>query len=542
MISENYIIKDFKGGIASNWIINKNNIHQKTNYYDDSGNLLPSFVLIKNKFIQNGIFSASYKMNNNCNDGIVSFIFKHNTDKKMNEAYYFVEIFTNNKITREVTVRLRKKIKNNVSQILNIQINDMTFNYNNIYSVIISLKGKYLVFYLSQNNGPYKAIIEYNEIGLKYGLIGFGTWNCGVKFNEILLRPPRLLLSHSEKHLIINDLMYKENSSNSQRINFSQNSKNSIIFAKGSWESKDSLMNNILKSIMKNDVNSQISISSSSKYKDLYNSRFENLIRNEMNKFLSIQSETVSNNSLEISSESNFENTESSFSNEMSISSDSGNNLDSNISDFSSNSSSNSNAALLSDNELSHLLVDSLFQIDSNSKYTETEYSNNLEIDIMRNKNVENSKIINWGVCLTNTNLNQRNTYCNSITNIEFTKNECKQNYCGYCCENNIDKSKQNIIHQCMKSCYNIYVKSEEIPNISIEEVRKNSIEKCLNKDENTVYNYCDNNFKSCDAKIKCKIDMCNLCCSTVDIFSKEKTTNYDQKYCLLKCSESKNI
>jgi hypothetical protein len=55
------------------------------------------------------------------------------------------------------------------------------------------------------------------------------------------------------------------------------------------------------------------------------------------------------------------------------------------------------------------------------------------------------------------------------------------------------------------------------------------------------VYSYCDNKINDKDAVKTCKLDMCNLCCSTIDTM-KSKFYSLDTiKKCFKDCSEKFN-
>lgn len=58
------------------------------------------------------------------------------------------------------------------------------------------------------------------------------------------------------------------------------------------------------------------------------------------------------------------------------------------------------------------------------------------------------------------------------------------------------------------------------------------------------VYSYCDDRMRLFDkqAKNTCKLDMCNLCCSTMDPIKKLNYSFDNTKQCFQDCSKSNNF
>ena len=66
----------------------------------------------------------------------------------------------------------------------------------------------------------------------------------------------------------------------------------------------------------------------------------------------------------------------------------------------------------------------------------------------------------------------------------------------------------------------------------------------CIQSDNpNTnIYDYCDKKLENdLDAKKVCKLDMCNLCCSTMDTIKKVNFSVESMKKCFQDCSEEFN-
>ena len=57
-------------------------------------------------------------------------------------------------------------------------------------------------------------------------------------------------------------------------------------------------------------------------------------------------------------------------------------------------------------------------------------------------------------------------------------------------------------------------------------------------KPENSIYAYCDNNFKGFMETVLCKLDTCRVCCVTSDQMTRKKDSNQNLESCFQKCAE----
>ena len=86
----------------------------------------------------------------------------------------------------------------------------------------------------------------------------------------------------------------------------------------------------------------------------------------------------------------------------------------------------------------------------------------------------------------------------------------------------------------CKKSCYRA---------TAAENTNDDYVNTCINTTNPTqnVYNYCMNKMKDYDMNLSkfCKIDMCNLCCVTMDPIKKKIYSFDNTKKCFEDCSKS---
>jgi hypothetical protein len=68
----------------------------------------------------------------------------------------------------------------------------------------------------------------------------------------------------------------------------------------------------------------------------------------------------------------------------------------------------------------------------------------------------------------------------------------------------------------------------------------------CINGDDtqSNIYNFCSTKMQGYDMTIMsyCKLDMCNLCCVTMDNMKKKSYSFNNVKSCYDKCARGKNI
>lgn len=110
-----------------------------------------------------------------------------------------------------------------------------------------------------------------------------------------------------------------------------------------------------------------------------------------------------------------------------------------------------------------------------------------------------------------------------------------QKDFCYSCCNKAVDST--NPVHKflCEKQCSTI----EE----GISDTK--SWQSCLNpsQPEKSVYPYCDEMFKNdFYQNTKCKNDMCNLCCVSVDTKGRHSLTDLSLNECYTQCAKSKII
>ena len=139
-----------------------------------------------------------------------------------------------------------------------------------------------------------------------------------------------------------------------------------------------------------------------------------------------------------------------------------------------------------------------------------------------------------WETCIVTKTSDDRKDYCDKIKSDPLRDN-CHADFCSTCCESNISSTRVNVIHQCVKLCYQSSASKTDVK----------SSDQCLNSVTNqNVYTYCENSMsgKPFDFINKCKLDMCNLCCATIDAQLGLKTSARSEKSCFSACSFRFNI
>jgi hypothetical protein len=158
---------------------------------------------------------------------------------------------------------------------------------------------------------------------------------------------------------------------------------------------------------------------------------------------------------------------------------------------------------------------------------------------IINNMNKDNNTIVNdggWKICVISRSESERKRFCQSTFNNPIFQNKCQKNFCTECCEAKIDQIYKNIIHICKKTCFKSTVASsnnDEYKNVCINSSNSNS----------NIVGYCEkmtnvNNLQ----KESCKLDMCNLCCVTMDAMKTRIYSVDSLRRCYEDCNKSKII
>jgi len=470
-VEESYISMDGERvDQASNWMTRGENgygdetgLFQKSEICDTTEQRIPSFVLKKEKILNNGILTTSFVPPPTCAEGIVSVVIKYNKkvakSGQKNIEYYSFELINSSSGN---LFRLRKfkngtmrdvKVISNPKEIPGLKF-PLGFTAQLEHKVIIKTSGTNLSISLSVNNSTFVKIMEVPNIEIKMGLIGVGTCKCKARFTEIRLRPPIITLTEEDRKMIASGL------------------NNGIVVPKAAW--------------------SEMAISKFQGEATMSSSGGANAIANEI---IGGVSSGSASGSMEVST-----------SLEM-------------MNNLATQNSSESNTEI---------------KIKQDGRLEVRGWSDSgMSMKSVTSKVFSKNFIAGWEVCVLTKTSEQRNDFCDKIKS-EPIRAQCKNDFCSNCCESNIPESSVNVRHQCIKVCYQSHSSQANI----------DTSDKCINSPtQQNVYSYCENSMsgKAQGFINKCKLDMCNLCCSTADIMMGMKTSNQAEVNCFSKCSSSFN-
>jgi hypothetical protein len=152
---------------------------------------------------------------------------------------------------------------------------------------------------------------------------------------------------------------------------------------------------------------------------------------------------------------------------------------------------------------------------------------------------VDKAVKLGWEKCVESKTIDDRDNICRRMFENEFKRKQCenKDNFCNMCCENTVSVEDRTVMWNCKKQC----------GNQNAIEVSPNDYTKvCMESDnpQTGVYNYCSRKIEANDvSKIKtCKIDMCNLCCMTLDVMKNKKYSFNTIMQCYQECSTSNSF
>ena len=172
-------------------------IKQDSLVYDSSAMRIPSMIILKGKYIRNGILRVEFIPTTE--NGVISIIFKFNTFKTSTSFYSFDlvnqgdESEDNQFVLRRIDNGLSKELKsiNNVKDIENAPIGFTCGYRSNVpHYVQIETKGYSTKISISINSRPFLMLFEVTDDSLKMGKIGFGTYHAKASFTVIELKPP----------------------------------------------------------------------------------------------------------------------------------------------------------------------------------------------------------------------------------------------------------------------------------------------------------------------------------------------------------------
>ena len=175
-------------------------IKQDSLIYDLSSMRIPSMVILKGKYIHNGIVRVEFIPTTE--NGVISIIFKYNTYKTeygTSTSFYSFDLVNqgddsedNQFVLRRIDNGLSKELKsiNNVKDIENPPTGFTCGYKSNIpHYVQIEIKGYLIRISVSINSRPFLMLFEVTDDTLKMGQIGLGTYHAKASFTLIELKP-----------------------------------------------------------------------------------------------------------------------------------------------------------------------------------------------------------------------------------------------------------------------------------------------------------------------------------------------------------------
>jgi len=146
-------------------------------------------------------------------------------------------------------------------------------------------------------------------------------------------------------------------------------------------------------------------------------------------------------------------------------------------------------------------------------------------------KNQEKSEM--WHQCTNSRTKEQRNNFCLKQYNNRRAVESCQNNFCENCCKKTSSSVSKEAKYQCEKSCLGTQIaetSSEEYKDVCINSINPNQ----------NIYNYCSERMKDFDKSLMlhCKLDMCNLCCVTMDKIRNKTFSSQNMMKCFESCAE----
>ena len=143
-------------------------------------------------------------------------------------------------------------------------------------------------------------------------------------------------------------------------------------------------------------------------------------------------------------------------------------------------------------------------------------------------------KNFSWSKCLAYPIHEDRKKYCDVLFDSQIEIENCKNNFCGSCCDKTVDITNKEHGFLCNKQC-----KVGEIGT------KTSSWESCVQSSnpETSIYPYCEEQFpKDYFEKQRCKTDMYNLCCISLDQIHLPLYSDETVNKCYKKCAKSKYL
>jgi hypothetical protein len=184
-------------------------IEQKSLIYDKSLYKKPSMILVKNKYLTNGIFKVTFIPYTK--GGVISIVFKYLLEKTKigatQESFYTFDLVND---YRNPQFLLRKINNGLVSEIKSLNkknsgLNLLGYNVNIKHTVHIETIGQTIKIKISVGGSNMIEIFNVKENSIKTGLVGFGTFKAKCLFTEVNLIPPKLRISEADKLSVLSN-------------------------------------------------------------------------------------------------------------------------------------------------------------------------------------------------------------------------------------------------------------------------------------------------------------------------------------------------
>lgn len=136
-----------------------------------------------------------------------------------------------------------------------------------------------------------------------------------------------------------------------------------------------------------------------------------------------------------------------------------------------------------------------------------------------------------WKKCLNYAVNDDRKKFCNVLFSSKVEIDKCKKNFCNSCCDKMVDGTNNEHQFLCQKQC-----------TLMEAGTNKNTWESCIETahPERSIYPYCDDVWKKdFNLKQRCKTDMCNLCCVSLETKGNKKLSDESVGSCYNKCTKS---
>lgn len=142
---------------------------------------------------------------------------------------------------------------------------------------------------------------------------------------------------------------------------------------------------------------------------------------------------------------------------------------------------------------------------------------------------------LGWKTCVITNTDQDRKSYCERNFPFKAAKERCEKEFCDSCCDSKVDLSHKNTLYLCKKTCN----RSSQAQSTN-QEYRSVCIQS--ENPSTNIYDFCDSKMKEKeDEKKTCKLDMCNLCCSTLDIMKSTLYSIDTMKKCFEDCGKEFN-